>query len=97
MKKAPKYISKIRPFSLEAPSPGVWLKMSETCFRMHLEQVTLAVVFGHIDYPDRWVMRFPPFRDLELLSASTAEEAKSEALMIAKEKIDAIQLLLDKA
>ena len=50
--------------------------------------IRLTVVYGHIDYPGRWIgSALPLFKEKEL-SATTHEEAQSELVRLVHEWLD---------
>jgi hypothetical protein len=56
--------------------------------------VKITITCGHIYYPDTWIMHAQPFGiDTRQLKASSVEEAKLEAIGIAK--AEAMQVVMD--
>lgn len=51
-------------------------------------QWRLSVVFGHIHYPDRWIMHCGSLYDTHPLDAETAEEAQKESVEIMRSTLE---------
>ena len=62
-----------------------------SAWTLYRGEMRLAVVKGHIYYPNVWVLRCEPwFNCHELKGATTAEDAQSAALKLVRAKIDAL-------
>ena len=59
-------------------------------YNMGLGGVLLSVMNCHIYYPGKWAASLTPLTSIRELNASTSDEAKAEAIKMAKAVIDPI-------
>ena len=69
-----------------------------TVFESQMKYLRVSIIYGHIDYPERWVLSTVPdiFRGYcDLGTGMTGEEALKEGELVVRKRLDAIVQGLD--